>query len=594
MSLFRKYNSDFLKRAQVALWSGCCLILFILSGAKTEAQSKADSLGIALKTENNPQKKATLLNSLAVELKNRKLNQAIEYATQSFILAESYGFNMEKGQAGSTLGMLYSYTSLLDSAIYWNKKSITPLLATGDSFEISRNYNRLGVDYLLKGVYTEAARYLLMAVKWGNVSKTKANAYNNLGMISKKSGDYAQAITYYFRALKEYETADMPANQALTLGNLGSLYVQRKDYTHARTMYEKAYQISLQVNDSESLGQALNGLGITSNRLGRPQEAMQYFEQSAVVNNNIGLLSEYAQQLINIADLLGEQKKYIQAEAKYLEGEKIFLALKDSTHLSAVYNNLGDLYFKQNKLKKAVRSFELSYAISRNFRDLNYNRLVVKNLSSIYESLGETKKALEYRKLYEELNEKMVNVAENVKIVQLNETFETVKKEKQLVQQNREIAQLQGSRRSIYIISLALALVGAVVLLLYLSRLRKQRLLEENIQSVANQISSLKDENSMLKTRLVETEAELRMLENKYKSSKEKLPESLSLLSKREYEVLLFIAEGLSDKEIAEKIFVSVTTVRTHIRRIYDKLLVKNRTEAILMLNRYELLGNVA
>jgi DNA-binding NarL/FixJ family response regulator len=118
--------------------------------------------------------------------------------------------------------------------------------------------------------------------------------------------------------------------------------------------------------------------------------------------------------------------------------------------------------------------------------------------------------------------------------------------------------------------------------------------LEENIQSIDKQISSLKIENSDLKTKLIETELELRKLEVKYSKEKEKLPQTHTNLSKREYEVLLFMAEGLSDKEIADKIFVSVTTVRTHIRRIYDKLLVKNRTEAVIMLNRFQLLLDTA
>jgi len=87
---------------------------------------------------------------------------------------------------------------------------------------------------------------------------------------------------------------------------------------------------------------------------------------------------------------------------------------------------------------------------------------------------------------------------------------------------------------------------------------------------------------------------ELRNLEAKYSEAKETLPDNLIQLSKREYEVLLFIAEGLSDKEIAEKIYVSINTVRTHTRRIYDKLLVTNRMEAVGMLNKFQLLSEAS
>ncbi len=58
-----------------------------------------------------------------------------------------------------------------------------------------------------------------------------------------------------------------------------------------------------------------------------------------------------------------------------------------------------------------------------------------------------------------------------------------------------------------------------------------------------------------------------------------------NLLSPREIEVLNLINSGLSNKEIAEKLFVSLSTVKTHINNIYKILEVKNRREAIEKLN---------
>lgn len=55
----------------------------------------------------------------------------------------------------------------------------------------------------------------------------------------------------------------------------------------------------------------------------------------------------------------------------------------------------------------------------------------------------------------------------------------------------------------------------------------------------------------------------------------------LDQLTSREREILLLLDQGLRYKEIAEKIFLSVETVRTHIRNIYIKLQVQSRTEAL-------------
>ncbi|MEM8888690.1 MAG: LuxR C-terminal-related transcriptional regulator [Bacteroidota bacterium] len=52
-------------------------------------------------------------------------------------------------------------------------------------------------------------------------------------------------------------------------------------------------------------------------------------------------------------------------------------------------------------------------------------------------------------------------------------------------------------------------------------------------------------------------------------------------VSKREMEVLALIAEGLSNQEIAEKLFISESTIKTHVSNLFVKLDVKRRTQAV-------------
>jgi LuxR family maltose regulon positive regulatory protein len=52
-------------------------------------------------------------------------------------------------------------------------------------------------------------------------------------------------------------------------------------------------------------------------------------------------------------------------------------------------------------------------------------------------------------------------------------------------------------------------------------------------------------------------------------------------LSQRELEVLALIAQGLSNREIGERLFIALPTVKGHNRRIYGKLQVQRRTEAV-------------
>jgi LuxR family maltose regulon positive regulatory protein len=74
-------------------------------------------------------------------------------------------------------------------------------------------------------------------------------------------------------------------------------------------------------------------------------------------------------------------------------------------------------------------------------------------------------------------------------------------------------------------------------------------------------------------------EAEKRKSEGKPDLPSAKL--LIESLSQRELEILKLIAQGLSNREIGERLFLALDTVKGHNRKIFDKLQVQSRTEAI-------------
>ena len=62
-------------------------------------------------------------------------------------------------------------------------------------------------------------------------------------------------------------------------------------------------------------------------------------------------------------------------------------------------------------------------------------------------------------------------------------------------------------------------------------------------------------------------------------------------LTEREKEVLKLVAEGKSNQEIAEKLFVRDVTVKTHLNTIFKKLKVKSRTQAVLLAIQMNMAG---
>ncbi|MCA9908701.1 MAG: winged helix-turn-helix transcriptional regulator, partial [Anaerolineae bacterium] len=60
-------------------------------------------------------------------------------------------------------------------------------------------------------------------------------------------------------------------------------------------------------------------------------------------------------------------------------------------------------------------------------------------------------------------------------------------------------------------------------------------------------------------------------------------------LTEREHEILALIAQGLSNQQIAEQLFIAVSTVKRHINNCYGKLSVTSRSQAILKAQQLQL-----
>lgn len=79
--------------------------------------------------------------------------------------------------------------------------------------------------------------------------------------------------------------------------------------------------------------------------------------------------------------------------------------------------------------------------------------------------------------------------------------------------------------------------------------------------------------------RVLEPEVTGKLMKQAHQPKQEKLHDSLT---PREYEILLLIAEGKSNQEIADELFITQKTVKTHVSNILSKLHVEDRTQAAI------------
>jgi RNA polymerase sigma factor (sigma-70 family) len=78
-----------------------------------------------------------------------------------------------------------------------------------------------------------------------------------------------------------------------------------------------------------------------------------------------------------------------------------------------------------------------------------------------------------------------------------------------------------------------------------------------------------------------------RLLRDLVGTAEQAAPDPLADLSEREREVLALLAEGLRNREIAERLVISEATVKTHVRHVLEKLRFRNRAEAAAFAARY-------
>ena len=90
-------------------------------------------------------------------------------------------------------------------------------------------------------------------------------------------------------------------------------------------------------------------------------------------------------------------------------------------------------------------------------------------------------------------------------------------------------------------------------------------------------------------TRTRETIVVKQVLSEKPFSPDDRKREDLAI-TRRELEILELIAQGLSNREIAEKLYVSENTVKTHSSRVFDKLGARRRTQAVQLGKEFGLL----
>lgn len=429
-------------------------------------------------------------------------------------------------------------------------------------------YMTLGGISYFKADYDQAIEHFYGAIEIidenGELSVKDAGILGNIGVIYKKQGNLPKALSVQLKALTVFESKNDSMGTSKTLTNIGEIYRIQKRYDEALTAFKKSATIKL-IGHQSGLGVVYNNMGLCYSEQGDFGKAEIYLNKAYLIEKKSGNEVGIAETQLDLAN----------------------------------HYYLSKQYLKSIKNAKAALVTSKELGLKRNISDL-YLVLAQNN-----EALNNYKEAHNYHKLYSEQRAEILNEDINKQIAEMDVKYETAQREKELERKNFELKtqEAEAEKNKLQRNAFAVVLFLSLIIAYFLYRANRQNKQIATLMTGQNLLIEKKNTaletintnvNNELEKLQIDLEDKEQILTNIFKTKQQvELPAELLALSKREIEVLSYLALGWSDQEISDKLFVSKATTKTHLRRIYSKLLVKSRTEAVNKAHKYDLIGSV-
>lgn len=546
------------------------------------ANSEVDSLKQLLLTQSPDTNRVTILNKLAWRVRSSDPDQAMEYLGESAQLASSLDYTFGLGKSLSHQGTVLVSSGDFTEGITKQKAALLLFLTTGLDDEVAKCYNKLGIAHYGAGDTKAAIEYYAAAVKHFKNPVGVANSSNNLALVYQGLGKYSEAIDYFIRASKAFEVLNQPRLVAASYNNIALLYGYQENPEKSEAYAREGLRLAREIQDDFNTAQALGNLGICFEAYGRLEESLDHHFTAFELFSKIGARKQAGISLNNISSVYTLQGRLAEASEKHQEALNILQAIGAKKEIAAVLNNIGEGFYQVDQLDSALDYFLKAHTLAKEAGELHFLLVASKNLAIVHEKLDNYEQSLAYQKQYSEINAKLLEAENEQLTIETEAKYQSQRKESTIAEQELEI----NTQTKVIIWSMVGLVVALIALGFIIRAFMERRKVAKNLEEEKAFINLEKEE---LETVLKEKEEVLKNLRDRAVYKQETLPEHFDQLSKREVEVLLLVGEGLRDREIADQLYISVTTVRTHIRRIYDKLLVKNRAETVNIVHRYDI-----
>ena len=440
-----------------------------------------------------------------------------------------------------------------------------------------------------------------------------ASAYNAKGMMAKKRNSFLKSVEYYKRSLGFLEKSQDTLLKIIVLNNLGVSLRKLNDEKTAYKYYMQALSLAKKTHNNKHIARVLNGIGNVFVNTEEYKKALFYFKKSLNLEFKNKNLRGQEYNFANIGEVFIYTKQYDSAEyylKKSLNLAKIVYKTRqpgiEYNLLAYLYKNKGDYpkaVFYYDKAIPILESQDIKRYVANSYINRGLSKLPFKKYKDAYEditkgieiaknirskeniSLGydalvqyytnqkNYKKALDAHILAKKFHDSIVNITTKNNIITTQILYETKEKDNRIKQlaYEKELEK-KASNRNFWVMIGVIVLSSLIIFFLYLyfSLRRKHRNLE--LEQKNSEIHSYIVQINELKRKMIQEGKPKIELDTKLKEMD---------LTNREKDVLKLIAQGHTNDQIADKMFISKNTVKSHIKNIYLKLDVKNRIQVI-------------
>jgi len=369
-----------------------------------------------------------------------------------------------------------------------------------------------------------------------------------------------------------------PQLEAQARNNLGNLAFELGRLQDARDRYRESRDLYGRIGDRAGIADELNNLGLVEMIRGNLDEAQEMLAESLAIRRALDDVTSLPTTLCNLADIATVSGEYATAEALFREAYGIRRELGNRRGLAFCGHGLGIVARYRGDLDEAARWFEEGLQHAAASTDAYATAILQVDLAMIATArqrpdqavalIGPAVQALRKMGMRRMLSEALDGLAETAILVH---QYELSAKLLGGSQQVRDEEQIGFTTRSRYDLdALATKLRQWLGDDTFHAQFERGRL---HVQDVL-----IDDALATLTRAVAEREASRPMPPDAAFVDADAV--RATGLTRRELEILALLMHGLSDREIAERLYISPRTAMNHVARVLEKLGVNRRTAA--------------